>query len=243
MSNIPHNPFENPERPELVIDLKDGSNEQVSIIVVHHNRPEFLSICLQSIFITSNFNNFEIIVVDNNSEQESQEYLDAIEAEGVKVVRLKSNQYWSAAANKGASVADPNSKYLIFMHCDTVVLNQSWIDLLANISQSKNSGFVGTSLQTYYIAKQKINFVQECCVLVTRECWKDCGPWPEELPLIGNSFIFTLKAQVKGYKPTSISNQVVYHYRAAAFNVNEYEKMSEVAMTIVPKLMQAIQNG
>lgn len=240
---IPHNPLETPERPELVIDLHDGSNEQVSIVIVHHNRPEFLNICLQSIYITSNLNNFEVIVVDNGSEQESQDYLDILETEGVKVIRLTSNMYWSAAANRGASVVDPHSKYIIFMHCDTVVLNQAWIDLLINISEAKGSGIVGTSLQSYYIAQQKVNFIQEWCMLVTRECWKDCGPWPEELPLIGNAFIFTLRAQMKGYKPTSMSNPIVHHYRAAAFNPNEYEKMSERAMTIVPKLMQAAQNG
>lgn len=239
---MPHNPLETPERPELVINLQDGSNEQVSIIVVHHNRPEFLNICLQSIYITSNLNNFEVIVVDNNSGQESQDYLDSLETEGVKVIRLSTNEYWSAAANKGASVADPNSKYLLFMHCDTVVLNQSWIDLLINISESKGSGFVGTALQSYYISNKKINFVQEHCALVTRDCWKDCGPWPEELPLIGNAFVFTLKAQTKGYKPMAMSNPIIHHYRAASFNPNEYEKMSEIAMTIVPKLMQAIQN-
>ena len=231
--------METPERPELVIDLHDGSNEQISIIIVHYNRPEYLNICLQSIYIMSNLNNFEVIVVDNNSNQESQEYLDVIEQEGVKVVRLKENNYWSAAANRGASVADANSKYLVFMHCDTVVLNQSWLDILVNISEAKNSGLVGTALQTYWISKQKVDYIQEWCMLLTRECWNDCGPWPEELPLIGNAFIVTIKAQMKGYKPTAMTNNLVHHYRAASFNPNDYEMISEKAMLIVPKLMHA----
>ncbi len=48
-----HNPLEFPDRPELVIDLHDGTSSQVSIIVVHHDRPEYLNICLQSIYISS----------------------------------------------------------------------------------------------------------------------------------------------------------------------------------------------
>ena len=74
--NIPHNPLEG-ERPELSINLHDGSEEQVSVIVVHRDRPEYLNICLQSIAVTSFNNNYEIIVVDNASGKDSQEYLDA----------------------------------------------------------------------------------------------------------------------------------------------------------------------
>ncbi len=241
MNKVSYNPLETPERPELVIDLHDGSNEQVSIIVVHHNRPEYLNMCLQSIHVMSNLNNYEVIVVDNNSTQESQDYLDVLINEGIKVVKLKDNFYWSAAANKGVTVADPNSKYLIFMHCDTVVLNQAWIDILINISEARGSGLVGTSLQSYYISTQKIDYIQEWCMMISRECWKDCGPWAEELPLIGNAFIMTLRAQMKGYKPASMSNSLVHHYRAASFNPNDYEMISEKAMTILPKLMQAAQ--
>ena len=57
MADVPHNPLENPERPEITFDLPDGSNEQISIIIVHKDRPEYLNICLQSIHIMSNINN------------------------------------------------------------------------------------------------------------------------------------------------------------------------------------------
>jgi GT2 family glycosyltransferase len=243
MSNkIPFNPLETPERPTMFVDLHDGTTEQVSIIVVHRDRPEFLNLCLQSIHIMSNLNNFEVIVVDNGSGQESQEYLDAAELEGVKVIRNKENLYWSKAANMGAAAADKRSKYLIFLHCDTVILNNAWIDLLINISEGRSSGMVGTQLQTYYISNQKCDFIQEWCLLMTRDCWKDCGPWPEELPLVGNAFIMTLRAQRKGYKPTAAQNALVHHYRAAAFDPNLFEQMATEAMSKVPKLMEAAQS-
>lgn len=241
MSKVPHNPLECPEKG-LVIDLHDGSSEQVSVIVVHHKRPEYLNMCIQSIHVMSNLNNYELIVVDNASDDpDTPEYLDAIEAEGIKVVRNKENMFWSAAANQGVAVADKNSKYLIFLHCDTVVLNQSWMDVMINVSESKNSGIVGLQLQSYFIQKQKVDFVQEWGMLMTRECWDDCGPWPEDLPLVGNAFILTLRAQYKGYKPTAMNNNLVHHYRAVSYDPNRYERMSEQAMSIVPKLMQQAQ--
>lgn len=240
----PHNPLENPTGPpELTIDLQDGSNEQVSIIVVHHERPEYLNICLQSIHVMSHLNNYEVIVVDNASGQETQEYLDVIEQEGVKVVRNEENKFWSAACNQAVNIADPNSKYFIFLHTDTVILNPAWIDLMINLSETRGSGIVGTALQEYYIQKQKVQFIQEWCMLMSRQCWDDCGPWPEELPLVGMSFILTLRAQSSGHKPIATHNSMVHHYKQFCFDPSEYEKISEQAMATVPRLMQQIQQG
>lgn len=241
-SRVPYNPLETPERPEVVIDLHDGSSEQVSIIVVHHKRPEMLNICLQSIYVMSNLNNYECIVVDNASDDpDTADYLNAVEAEGVRVIRNKENLYWSAAANQGVSIANKNSKYLMFLHCDTVILNQSWLDIMINISETKNSGIVGLQLHSYFIQKQKVDFVQEWCMLMTRDCWNDCGPWPEELPLVGNAFIMTLRAQMKGYKPTAMTNNLAHHYRVISFDPLEYERISEQAMSVVPRLMNQAQ--
>src|SRR3989337_2533469 len=103
----PHNPLEGP-RPELTVDLHDGSEEQVSIIIVHRNTPDYLNICLQSVHILSNMNNYEVIVVDNNSDQETQEYLNELEQEGIKIVRNNKNLWWSGACNRGIRAADKN---------------------------------------------------------------------------------------------------------------------------------------
>lgn len=237
----PHNPMINPERPTMTIDLHDGTNEQVSIIVVHHNRPEFLNICLQSIHVMSSLSNHEVIVVDNASDQESQDYLDVLEKVGIKIIRNEKNELWSKAANQGVKAADPNSRYFIFMHTDVVVLDPSWIDVLVNMSEGNNAGIVGVEMQSYWLNKQQVDFVQEYCMLVTRKCWEDCGPWPEELPLVGMSFVMTLRAQMKGHRPIAIGNNLVHHYKAFIMDPNKYEQLSTDSMAVLPKLMQQAQ--
>lgn len=240
----PLNPLESPNgKPSLTIDLHDGSDEQVAIIVIHKDRPDFLNMCLQSVHTMSNLNNYEVIVVDNASGQETQDYLDVLQEEGIKVVRNQKNMYWSHAANQGVAMADPNSKFFIFLHADTVVLDPAWIDVLINISVSRNSGLVGTELHSYFIQKQKVDFVQEWCLLISRQCWEDCGPWEEELPLVGMAFIMTLKAQLKGHNPQATGNKIVHHYKAFSMDPHEYERMCESAMGIVGKLMHKAQNG
>jgi glycosyltransferase involved in cell wall biosynthesis len=238
--NEPYNPLEG-DKPELSVKLHENTDEHVSIIVVHKDRPEYLNICLQSIAVASFNNNYEIIVVDNASGKESQDFLDEIEGE-VKVVRNDKNLYWSAACNKGVQAADKNSKYLIFMHCDVVVLNPAWVDLLINVSEAQGSGFVGVDTQTYMLGNQKVEFLQEYILLMTRECWKDIGPWPEKLPQIGHSFLLTMKAQNNGHKPQIMKNPIVHHYRVFSLDISEFERMTEQAMSALPLLMSDVQS-
>jgi hypothetical protein len=131
----------------------------------------------------------------------------------------------------------------VFLHADTVVLNPAWIDILVNISESQGSGLVGTQIQQYIIQKQKVDFVQEWCMLISRRCWEDVGPWPEELPLVGMAFIMTLRAQFRGHKPQTTGNPIVHHYRQFALDPSEYEKMAEEAMGVVARLMQDVQKS
>lgn len=240
MSITPHNPLEGPAS-QLTIPLHDGTEEQVSIIVVHNDKPEYLNLCLQSIAVTSSNNNYELIVVDNNSGKESQAFLDEIEEDGVKIVRNSKNLHWSAAANKGAEAASKNSKYIIFLHHDVVILNPAWIDLLINVSESQQSGMVGLELGQYYMQNQKVDFVQEWCLLFSKESWKQIGPFPETLPQIGHSFIMTMKAQLKGLKPQVMKNPVAHHYHVFALNINEFERFTERAMNEIPRLMRELQ--
>lgn len=239
---MPHNPLEGP-RPELTVNLHDGSDEQVSIIVVHKDTPDYLNICLQSIHILSNMNNYEIIVVDNNSDHESQEFLQDLEEEGVKVVRNDKNLWWSEACNKGVAAANPNSKYYVFLHSDVVILNSGWLDLLINVSASQGSGLVGIEMASYSVGGNKTDFINEWCMLMTKECYDEIGPWPKDLPIVGHSFVMSMRAQVKGYKPQCMKNPVVHHYKHFGMDTNEYERMCEDAMVAIPKLMKESMSG
>jgi GT2 family glycosyltransferase len=234
-----YNPLES-GRTELNIPLQDGTEEQVSIIVVHNDKPEYLNICLQSIAVTSFNNNYELIVVDNASGKESQDLLDDIQDE-VRIVRNEKNLFWSAAANKGAAAASKNSKYLMFLHHDVVILNPAWIDLMLNVAESQPSGMVGLELGQYFLQNQKVDFVQEWCCLFSRDCWNSIGPFPETLPQIGQAFIMTMRAQMKGFKPQVMKNPVCHHYHVFNLDINEFERFTEKAMQEIPKLMRDLQ--
>lgn len=238
---VVHNPLEG-EKPEFTFNmhLHDGSQEQVAIIIVHRDRPHHLNLVLQSIDVASFNNNYEIIVVDNGSGIESQELLDDIKDE-VKVVRNKENLFWSAAANKGVEVADKAAQYYMFLHCDTVVLHPNWLDILINVSESKKSGLVGIEMGKVVLDGQPIEFVQEWCMLVTKECWKECGPFPVDLPVTGHAFVLNYAAAKRGYSPQFYRVPLVHHYRIMTQNVNQFEKMAEDSFPVIAKHIRNIQ--
>lgn len=236
----PWNPLEG-ERPELNINIHNGTDEQISIIIVHKDTPEYLNICLQTIAVTSFNNNYEIIVVDNASGQDSQDFLQEIDKE-VKVIRNKENLYWSAAANKGAEAANKNSKYLIFMHCDVAILNPAWLDLLINVCETQKSGMVGVEMQAYNMQGKKVEFIREWLVLFTKECFKECGPFSEKLPMVGQNFVMTLKAQHFNYKPQIMKNVIAHHYKIFGLDISTFEKMTEQAQVEIPRLIKEVQS-
>ena len=102
---------------------------------------------------------------------------------------------------------------------------------------------VGVEFQSYYMQNQKIDFVQEWCLLMTKDCWKDIGPWPETVPQVGSGFIMTMKAQQKGYKPQIMRNPICHHYRVFGLDLNEYERLVENATVAIPKLMRELQTA
>lgn len=231
-----HNPLEG-NKPEMVFNLEECVGEAISIIVVHKDRPEYLNICLQSIAVNSRNNSYEIIVVDNNSGTETQAFLDEI-AEQVKVIRNNKNSYWSEAINMGIQAADPKSKYFVFMHSDVVVLNPSWLDLFVNVSEANQSGMIGLEMSSYQLGNQRVDFIQEWCMLVSRAGYEKISPWPASLPMIGHAFIMTIKAQLAGLKPQVMENNLAHHYKIFGLDVNDYERMTEEAHKMLPKVYQ-----
>lgn len=229
---------------ELTINLDDGTDERVSIIVIHKDRPELLSMCLQSIAVTSVNNNIEIIVVDNGSStRDSIDYLAVLEKnQDIKIIRNETNKWWATACNQGAKAADRRAKYLVFMHQDCVVLHPAWIDLMISIGEAQGSGFIGLEEGHFTYDRKKIPYVKEWCLMISRECWQQCGPFAEELKQVGSSFVMTIAAQKEGFKPTIVGKlALVHHYSAFSMDSSEFEKMGEQSASMIPKIIRGIQ--
>lgn len=124
------------------------SNPKVSIIIANKDHYRDLSRCISSIIDKSTYENYEIIVVENNSTQEDiKEYYTEIERlPNVKVVTYEGTFNYSRINNYGASFAA--GEYILLLNNDTQVLAIDWIEELLMFGQRPDVGAVGAKL--YY---------------------------------------------------------------------------------------------
>ncbi|MEM2260634.1 MAG: glycosyltransferase family 2 protein [Candidatus Methanomethylicaceae archaeon] len=101
----------------------DGTGEpKLSIIIVNYNGCKFLKSCITSL-LKSTYKNFEIIIVDNGSHDESIEYLKYISSKEpkIKIVLLNKNYGFAMGNNIGYKYTSKTSKFVFFLNNDTEV--------------------------------------------------------------------------------------------------------------------------
>lgn len=119
-------------------------NPLVSIIIPTKDHTDLLEACVDSIIQKSTYNNYEIIILDNNSEQE--ETFEAFERlkqkdERIKVLDAFFEFNWSKLNNFGIKNSD--GEVYIFLNNDTEIITPDWIERLAENALREDVGVVG----------------------------------------------------------------------------------------------------
>ncbi|MCB0318848.1 MAG: glycosyltransferase family 2 protein, partial [Bdellovibrionales bacterium] len=117
----------------------------VSIIIPTRDRLSFLERCIESIYETTEYENFEIIIVDNASkETETKAYFEKCRARGDKVLHDEGEFNFSRLNNQAAKEA--NGKILAFLNNDLEVINNDWLTEMVSYAVRKQIGAVGSRL-------------------------------------------------------------------------------------------------
>ena len=121
---------------------------KVSIIIANKDHYEDLSRCITSILDKSTYENYEIIVVENNSTtQEIRDYYEEIKRHPkIRVVTYEGEFNYSRINNFGASFAD--GEFILLLNNDTQVITINWLEELLMYGQRQDVGAVGAKL--YY---------------------------------------------------------------------------------------------
>lgn len=125
-------------------------NPKISIIIANKDHKDDLQRCITSILEKSTYDNFEIIVVENNSEsaeiKEYYEWLSKNASDKVKVITYHGKFNYSAVNNMG--VKESNGDYVLLLNNDTQVITVNWMEELLMYAQREDVGAVGAKL--YY---------------------------------------------------------------------------------------------
>lgn len=129
------------------LELHDFNEEAplVSIIIVNRNGLNHLKRIFKDFTVNVQYPSYEIIVIDNASQDNSVAFLNELtDALPLKVIKNKENESFSRSNNQGAEIAE--GKYLLLLNND-VEPTYGWLNhMMKSVTQSDAVGAVGAKL-------------------------------------------------------------------------------------------------
>ena len=218
----------------------------VSIIVVTYNNLALTKDCINSILAHSDYDNIEVIIVDNASTDETVGYLRDLVAgrDNFKLIANETNRGFAAANNQGLSVA--SGQYLTLLNNDTYVTG-GWIQTLVNhLKRNGEIGIIGpvtnnigneakieieysdmeemAERSSVYIRfhlgdLKEIRTLAFFCVMIPRATFERVGFLDE---VFGRGFFedddYCRRVEQEGLKIVLAEDVFVHHYLSASFD-------------------------
>ena len=135
---------------ETIFEIKYEilKEDKISILIPNKDHLDDLRRCIQSIQERSTYDNYEIIIIENNSsEQQTFDYYKTLEGnDRIKVVTYEGDFNYSRINNYGAKFAA--GEYLLLLNNDTQVITMNWMENMLMYAQRPDVGAVGAKL--YY---------------------------------------------------------------------------------------------
>jgi GT2 family glycosyltransferase len=204
---------------------------KVSVIIINYNGKKLLEKCLESLF-KIDYKNFEIIIVDNNSSDNTLEFITT-HYPSIIIIKLDSNKGYAEPNNIAAKIAKGN--YLLFLNNDTIVTNNfisEMINVMENdktigICQSlllKPNGSIDSSgdfidkLGVVYNSKIKTDEIREissargASLMIHEELFDNLGGFDEKFFVSFEDVDLGWRTWILGYRVILVPNSIVYHY-------------------------------
>jgi GT2 family glycosyltransferase len=217
----------------------------VSIIIVNFNGEDYLAHCLSSV-LNTNYQNFEVILVDNASTDSSLEIAQKFKGDPrFKIIENKVNTGFSGGNNLGFGYSRGN--YVVFLNNDTIV-NDDWLSYLVEalqnddtigLAQSMILTIDGKMIQTggwlfsdYLITKLmigekkhsnvdfqpifEISFVCGASMVIKRDLIKEIGLFDSSVPFYYDDTLLSLKTWLADKKVVTVSKSKIRHIGGAS---------------------------
>ena len=117
----------------------------VSIIIVTYNSEKEIDNCIISLLPQLHEINGEILIIDNNSTDNTISQINNFECKNISIVRNNGNFGYTKANNQG--IKNAKSDYILFLNPDTIVPNGTIKNLLDEIIDNKNLWAIAPQLR------------------------------------------------------------------------------------------------
>lgn len=217
-----------------------GMSVEASVIIVNHNGRDDLATCLPSVLSQSIDVSYEVILVDNDSDDGSVAFVRD-RFPDVRVVENDANRWFSGGNNDGLAIA--NGTYLAFVNPDADV-DDDWLETLLAPFESDDDHDVGlttsrivrgddrTRLNTCgnvahytglgfcrgldervdaYPDAEQVGAVSGCSFAMARDVYDAIGGFDETFEMYLEDIDISWRARLAGYDIVYVPESVVYH--------------------------------
>ena len=225
---------------------------KVSVIVVNWNRRELLRACLKSLTKQTQ-SGFEIIVVENGSDDGSVEMMEA-EFPAVRIIRNRENRGFCAANNQGIQASD--AEFIALLNNDAeagpgwlaalvdafegradfgmaaskilVWENPQKIDKAAHLiypdGQNRGRGSGETDAGQYDRLEEAL-WPDGCAAMYRRKMLDAIGGFDEDLFAYADDAELGLRARIAGWRCIYVPSAVVRHHRGATLGLGSGRRL------------------
>lgn len=202
----------------------------VSIIIINYNGRALLENCFKSL-AQVNYSNFETILVDNNSDDDSIQYVKENFSDSI-IIKLEKNYGFAYPNNVGAKNA--KGKYLLFLNNDTEVKPDFLSELVNTMEEDQKIGICQSMLLNpngdvdssgdfiddigiSYSSKEKVENVREilsakgASMMIRKSVFEKLGGFDEKFYISFEDVDLGWRSWILGYKVVIVPESIVYH--------------------------------
>ena len=129
--------------------VKVQGNPLISVIIPNKDHTDDLELCLFSMTRKSTYRNYEILIVENNSEKEETfEYYRKLPDRYPKARVLTWEKEFNYSAINNFAAKEAKGEYLLFLNNDVEILTPDWMEEMLQNCQQEDVAVVGAKL--YY---------------------------------------------------------------------------------------------
>ena len=213
------------------------TNSLVSIIILNYNAGELLLNCVESVLKT-NYDNFEVIVVDNvsndNSHKKCKERFE-------KIILIENKKNYGYCEGNNIGIRNANGEFIIILNPDTIV-EKEWLNNFIDAYNKNNDALYQPKILSLYeknilqstgnmiqlfgfgYAKNKgildqhkseeiteIGYASGTCLFTSKKMLDEIGLLDPFIFLYHDDLELGLRAAQLGFKSYYVPKSVIYH--------------------------------
>ncbi len=220
----------------------------ISVIVLNHNGGGVTERCLESVYV-SNHSNYEVILVDNASDDGIAVNMRMIG--NTKVILNKANEMYAGGMNSGIKVS--KGDIVVCLANDTVI-HREWLNEIEKVMRDEKVGACNPMILSWetnlietaipklrwgvhpycvglgeidrgQYAGETMDYVSGACFCVRKKVIEEVGMFDERMRMWWQDVDLSLRIKKAGYKLALVSAGTVWHVGGATVQKwNEWER-------------------